>query len=280
MKTFSMVPGATEQFSPVACPVCGCNRTISGWECQSFRFARCTECGHLYQNPQPVFSDLRARYGEEYFAYELENDKNFFELMLKGLEDASFFELERTVEDYRRFLDIGCATGMLLAYLKQREWRVQGVEICEPAARYGIEHRDVPIHIGTLEDARFPSDSFSFIHFSHVIEHVPDPRAFLLEVKRVLRPQGYVVVVTPNVQSLQAYLFREKWRSAIADHMNLFSRQGLERLLTETGFQPLRFKTWGGIAKGMAPAMLKGPLDRLAKTFGFGDVVLYVARKL
>lgn len=279
MKTFSMSPHAGESFDPVVCTVCGDDRLLPGWNCGTFRFARCAGCGHLYQNPQPRFEGLRDRYGSEYFLYELENDRNFFDLMLKGLQDADFFALEQILGDRRHFLDVGCATGMLLAYLKQRDWRVQGVEICEPAARYGIEKRHVPVFIGTLEEAAFAPETFSFIHFSHVIEHVPDPREFLKEVYRILAPDGYVVVVTPNTAGLQARLYRERWRSAIADHLNLFSRRSLARLLAECGLTPLRWKSWGGIAKGMAPGFVKGPLDLLAKMFGFGDVVLYVSRK-
>ncbi len=275
-----MSPAAGERYVPVSCPVCGESRTREGWNCGSYRFARCIGCGHLYQNPQPHFDGLRARYGDDYFSYELENDANFFDLMLKGLQDAGFFELERKLGDRRRFLDIGCATGMLLAYLKNRDWRVQGVEICEPAARYGVEKRKVPIAVGTLDEAAFQDAAFSFVHFSHVIEHVPDPRAFLLEVNRVLEPGGYVITVTPNRAGLQARVFRERWRSSIADHLNLFSRRSLVRLLSECGFSPIGWKTWGGIAKGMAPNFVKAPLDRLAKLAGFGDVVLVVSQKI
>ena len=275
-----MPPGPNEELIPVLCPICADKRTAAAWECGTFRFSRCITCGHLYQNPQPRFTDLRSRYGAEYFSYELENDRNFFDLMLKGLEDADFFRLEKTLGDERRFLDIGCATGTLLAYIKQRDWRVQGVEICVPAARYGIEKRHLPIFIGTLEEARFPEKGFTLIHSSHVIEHVPDPRAFLMEINRVLVPGGYVITVTPNTEGLQARLFRERWRSAIADHLNLFSRRTLATLLGETGFEPTKWATWGGIAKGLAPAFVKAPVDRLAKVFGFGDVVLCVARKI
>jgi len=85
-------------------------------------------------------------------------------------------------------------------------------------------------------------------------------------------------VTTPNVDGLQARLFRGAWRSAIADHLTLFSVRTLRRLLEEGGFQVLAVQTWGGLAKGTAPAWLKGPVDRWAKRRGRGDVVLMLAR--
>ena len=82
------------------------------------------------------------------------------------------------------------------------------------------------------------------------------------------------IVVTPNTSGLQARVFGERWRSAIADHVHLFSERNLIRLLRESGFTVVATQTWGGLGVGIAPAWLKRPIDRLAKWWGFGDVVL------
>lgn len=279
MKTYSSQPGA-ERLRDIRCPVCtapGFREVLRG---RDFRFVRCLACRLVYQNPQPVFDDLQNRYGEAYFRYELDNERNFFRLMLLGLQDAAFDELTAGLPPARRFLDIGCATGRLIAHMRDRGWQVQGVELCRQSAEYGRAERGVEIFAGTLDQAAFPDGSFDAIHFSHLIEHVPDPRALLLEVRRILAPGGHVVVVTPNVDGLQARLFGNRWRSAIGDHLSLFSRRTLGDLLRRAGFRVLRTVTWGGLALGTAPAWLKGPVDRLAKRWGFGDVVLMLAGKL
>lgn len=273
-----MVPKVDERKELVRCVLCGSSNSRVHWECDGYAFVRCSRCGHIYQNPKPVFDDLKERYQDDYFQYELENDQPFFELMRKGLEDIRFDRIEASIPSPRRALDIGCATGMLVRYLSERGWHAEGVEICAPAARFGREKRGVTIHVGTLDSQRFPDRSFDLVHFSHVIEHVPDPRTFLGEVVRVTKPGGYVVVVTPNTASLQARLFGRNWRSAIADHMNLFSRRTLRRLMEEAGLSVTATKTWGGIAAGVAPAIVKRPADRLAKLLGFGDVVLQLGR--
>jgi SAM-dependent methyltransferase len=153
------------------------------------------------------------------------------------------------------------------------------VEICAESALYGINTRRVPIFIGPLEQAAFQDNAFSFIHFSHLIEHVPDPYRFLSEVRRILAPNGFVIITTPNIDGLQARLFRSAWRSAIPDHLFLFSKKTLNRLLIRTGFIVHRTVTWGGLARGTAPDWLKRPVDRLAKKLGFGDVMLFLAGK-
>ncbi|HUI69473.1 MAG TPA: class I SAM-dependent methyltransferase, partial [Spirochaetia bacterium] len=174
---------------------------------------------------------------------------------------------------------IGCATGMLLESMQRKGWKGKGVDICRESAEYGRTHRGVDIFPGTLQEAGFPDASFSVIHFSHLIEHVPDPRGFLTDVLRILKPGGLAVITTPNVDGFQARLFKTGWRSAIADHLVLFSRRTLGRVLNESGFRTLTTVTWGGLAVGTAPTVIKKPVDRLAKKLGFGDVVLFLTEK-
>jgi 2-polyprenyl-3-methyl-5-hydroxy-6-metoxy-1,4-benzoquinol methylase len=226
------------------------------------------------------------RYDDAYLDYEAENQLAFRDLELLaladlGLEDTAAASFAKVKAESRRprALDVGCATGALLDVLRAQGWEPQGAEICAPAAEYGRLRYRLPIHSGSLESARFPDGRFELVHASHLIEHLNEPGAFLDEVARVLAPDGLLVLTTPNVSSFQARYFGPAWRSAINDHLYLFSRRSLERLLVAHGFKPLRAVTWGGWARGLKPEFLKAPLDRLAKLFGFGDVVAVLARR-
>jgi 2-polyprenyl-3-methyl-5-hydroxy-6-metoxy-1,4-benzoquinol methylase len=277
-KTYSSAPGQERQES-IRCPGCGSEGARPFLPCDGFAFVRCRACSLVYQDPQPVFDDLRRRYAGEYFSYELENERNFFGLMRLGLRDIRFEALTAGLAGPRTFLDIGCATGMLIASMKEAGWEASGVDLCRESAEYGMAHRGISIFIGTLEEAAFPAESFAVVHFSHLIEHVPDPRGFLAEVRRILRPGGFALITTPNVDGLQARLFGSRWRSAIADHLTLFSKKTLDRMMKESGFDVRQTVSWGGLAVGTAPGFIKKPVDRLAKGLGFGDVVLKVGVK-
>ena len=280
MKTFSKRPGERESRRNVRCAVCLSDCPEPHWSCDGYAFVRCRACRHIYQNPQPDPRDLIDRYDNEYARYELENSDNFLDLMLKGLDDVSFFRRVADANLDRSLLDIGCATGALLEHAARLGYRVQGVEVCEPAARYGIERRGVPIAVGTLDEAGLAGHRFGAAHTSHVIEHIPDPRAFLRSVHRHLVPGGLMVLVTPNAGGLQGRLFGARWRSAIADHVHLFSRRNLCRLLSGEGFEIMRTQTWGGLGIGTAAPWLKRIADRAAKRHGFGDVVLVLSRAI
>jgi 2-polyprenyl-3-methyl-5-hydroxy-6-metoxy-1,4-benzoquinol methylase len=235
LKTFSKTP-VNEKKRDIVCNICGSVKYKKYLECHGYFYVQCLNCKLVYQNPQPIVSDLEKRYDGEYFNYELRNDENFFNLMKLGLRDIGFDNSNDIKYKGKHFLDIGCATGMLLQYMKKKDCLVQGVEICRESAEYGIKHRHVPIFIGTLEQAAFPANYFHFIHFSHLIEHVPDPRRLLCEVKRILKPSGYAIITTPNIDGLQARLFKSRWRSAIADHIFLFSKKTLTSLVCLVGF--------------------------------------------
>ncbi|MBT3274875.1 MAG: class I SAM-dependent methyltransferase [Spirochaetales bacterium] len=273
MKTFSTAPG-NEITQRIICPVCGSDSFAPLWSFENYSFVQCISCSLVYQNPQPIQDVLTDRYDEEYFDYEQANEESFFELMSLGLNDIGFDEVSSKLHaGNRSFLDIGCATGRLIGELQQRDWQVQGVEVCAPAARHGIDLYHVPIHIGTLESADFQS-TFSVIHCSHLIEHLTDPRAFVENVKRQLSPDGIFIITTPNISGFQAKLMGPKWRSVIADHMFLFSKRTLTRLLGDCGFDVECVKTWGGIGVGIVHNLVKKPLDIMAKRFGFGDVMI------
>ena len=286
MKTFSKKPGDGPT-SSVPCPLCGSWDSAPAWPLrrrakqaheESGIFVSCRACGFVYQRKQPENRDLLDRYDGEYFEYERANEERFFSLMRLGLSDIGFFDIEQDlIAGSFRFLDIGCATGRLLEFLRERGFDVEGVEICRASAEYGRRARGLSISTRPLEETGYAAESFGVVHCSHLIEHLRDPVGFVREVRRILVPGGYFICATPNIDGFQARLMGPSWRSAIHDHMGLFSGRTLAALLEREGFQARALRTWGGIAEGLAPGPVKRILDRAAKRFGFGDVMIVLA---
>jgi 2-polyprenyl-3-methyl-5-hydroxy-6-metoxy-1,4-benzoquinol methylase len=236
-------------------------------------------------NPQPNAAEVQARYGDthgaDYLAYERANEAAFLTLQLKTIEDAGidrieerFFSLGR-----KRFLDAGCATGALLEKIRERGWDVRGVEISAQMAEYAVKTRGLRVSTLPLEANGFAENSFDLIHASHLIEHLNNPAGFVRCARRILDTDGLLLITTPNIAGIQARLFGGRWRSAIYDHLCLFSTKTLGRLLRREGFAVEQIVTWGGLARGLAPLPVKKIADRLAKKTGLGDVMMIKARK-
>jgi 2-polyprenyl-3-methyl-5-hydroxy-6-metoxy-1,4-benzoquinol methylase len=209
------------------------------------------------------------------------------ELQLLALKDADLWELEGELKNGKgaalqklTVLDIGCATGSLLAALRERGWEGTGVEISRPQAEYARKERGLDVRNVPLEENHFPAASFDVVLASHLIEHLNDPAGLVREVRRILVPQGRFIVTTPNIDGFQARLFRGRWRSAIFDHLYLFSKKNLRCLLGENGFFIEKTATWGGLAAGTVPLPIKRLADKGAKRFGFGDVMLMRAARI
>ena len=280
MKTYSKTALGDELLQYTPCPVCGNDNSSPIWKVDGACFARCKGCGLVQQNPRPKREDFASRYDNEYFQYEIENEESFFRLMMLGLEDIHFFEnIAPTLGEEKRILDVGCATGRLLKHFKSLGWRTDGVELCAESANYGNTHYGVDIHVGDLMELDFPDASFSLVHASHLIEHLDNPSAFAAKVADLLIRNGVFICVTPAMDGLQARLFGKQWRSAIPDHITLFTKPTLKKLLENAGLTIEHVATWGGLAIGAAPLWLKKIADRWVKVVGLGDVVLMAARK-
>ena len=285
IKTWSTPVTAEEEREHIPCALCCSNKFKPSLSCEGFSYVKCGTCGLVQMNPQPSAVHVERRYrdyfGNDYLSYELKNEAVFFELQKLALHDAGFFHHEKKLMDQGDapcVLDVGCATGAMLAFLKERGWQTAGVEI-SPSAEYARTSRGLDVRSVRLEECHFQGDFFDMVLASHLIEHLNNPKAFICEAWRLLRPGAHLMLTTPNINGLQARLFGSRWRSAIFDHLYLFSVRTLGKMLKETGFGIEGVYTWGGLAAGTAPLPLKRLVDKAAKTFGFGDVMLIKAKK-
>ncbi len=284
MKTYDSHAGSDPRAAR-PCALCSSLSFEPLWDLEDCSFVRCPSCGLIQQNPQPLREAVLARYGEDYLAYEAKRQFDYRSLELKALGALAFdglvspaWALAIAQGRLPSLLDVGCATGALLEHFRARGWAVTGVETSQAQASYGRETYGLDIRATTLEEAGLPEASFDVVHASQLIEHLNDPAAFLREARRLLSPQGLLFLATPNADGFQARALGGAWRSAIGDHLYLFSVSTLTRLLSDSGFDVLSLITWGGWAQGLKPGFIKPSLDRWAKARGRGDVMALAAR--
>ena len=70
-----------DTFEKVRCNICESTNASLFLKMKDFTYRRCNECSLIYQNPRPVFKELKKRYARNYFEYEHSNQQNFFHLM-------------------------------------------------------------------------------------------------------------------------------------------------------------------------------------------------------
>jgi SAM-dependent methyltransferase len=127
----------------------------------------------------------------------------------------------------RPLLDVGCSVGNLLSIDPKNS---VGIEI-DPGAVEICRQRGFTAEVVDLNGALpFPDASFGTVHCRHVIEHVWEPLHLMREMRRVLRPGGRIVLLTPD--------FRYAFRTFYDDHTHLrpLTQESLRRLALDSGF--------------------------------------------
>jgi 2-polyprenyl-3-methyl-5-hydroxy-6-metoxy-1,4-benzoquinol methylase len=149
----------------------------------------------------------------------------------------------RWIEGFKkagRLLDIGCSQGDLLMASRSRRWDAVGIDLCPSSLDYA-RSEGLNVSYGTLEDHTCEEESFDVVAALHVIEHVCDPIATMKEIRRILKPGGITVIITPCVSHIRARLAGDNWKVfRPPEHLWYFSTGTLRLLLEKTGFH-LRF---------------------------------------
>jgi len=148
-------------------------------------------------------------------------------------------------------LDVGCGSGEFLERMRDRGWRVVGVEP-DPKAAESARSNHLDVRDGLLADANFEDDMFDAIVLSHVIEHVHDPVALLRECARVLRPGGRLVMTTPNLESIGHRRFGADWRGLEPPrHLHVFSVDSLSACVALAGLEVTDARTSARLVRGI-----------------------------
>jgi 2-polyprenyl-3-methyl-5-hydroxy-6-metoxy-1,4-benzoquinol methylase len=137
----------------------------------------------------------------------------------------------------RKLLDLGCGSGELLDMLRSLGWEVEGVDT-DPVAVQNALAKKLRVYLGSLADRQYPAAYFDVIIMNHVIEHLQDPIPLLSECYRILKPQGRLIIVTPNLESWGQRIFKQSWVGlAIPAHFYLYSSHSLQVIVEKAGFK-------------------------------------------
>ena len=217
-----------------ACPVCASFRVRRYCKKPPATYYWCGACGLLFQHPVPTRAAMLA-YAER--AYESGGYRDYVQarpMKLRHFEDR-FAQIAPHVAG-GRLLDVGCSCGYFLEVAAAGGFDVWGLEFSPSAIAAAAPAVRPRIREGSLD--ALPADArFDVVTAFDLIEHVPDPRAFVLECRARLAPGGTLVLSTPDTGHVLRRLMRSRWPMLQAmQHLHLFSRRALRLLLESAGF--------------------------------------------
>lgn len=228
------------EMEEIPCPICGKAEYRLLHKEDEFQMVRCFSCQFIYLNPRPT-GDALVRFYQDY----LPEDESFVKAWQRMMAPI-FKKAADLIERYKKkgkLLDVGSGFGFFLSEMRERGWEVVGVEISQKAMEYARSILGLTVHEGPLEKVGFPESQFDVVSGFYVIEHLPNPLAFLKECFRILKPGGLLLLRYPHSTPIKNFLRFFGIANRLYDlpaHLSDFSPIMIQQCLKRAGFKEWR----------------------------------------
>jgi len=238
--------------------LCWCgNETVIPF---SNEYVRCSECGTLISvvgltdEQLKVENDDDAFYGKQYWLEHQSKDlgfPNIFERSRNDLVDRNLHWL-KTLLKYKRppskVLELGCSHGSFVAMLGHAGYDAAGMEMSPWVVEFARETFDIPVFVGPIETVELENSTYDVLALMDVMEHLPDPVGTLRRALDLLKPDGILLIQTPQFREEMNYqmlvetsgAFLEQFKSD--EHLYLFTKDSAARLFRQLGAEYIQFE--------------------------------------
>ena len=248
--------------TPPACAVCGGGQLDPVEQAAGHPLVECARCRVWSVHPVPSREQLEAAYDEDYYVpwrSEAGARRRMWRRRLRLLRDAK----------RGRLLDVGCAEGSFIAQARDAGFAVEGTELSAHGARRTARGLGVPVFHGELVEAGYPACSFAVVTIWHVLEHMLHPGEALAEARRILEPDGTLVVAVPNRDNP---VFRAAYRLARRRPLHLYHPDDREQHLHHwnpaalaVALELAGFDLLSIVPDPCATGLVKGIVDRVGR---------------
>lgn len=196
-------------------------------EKKEYNLLKCVNCKFIFLEQKKEDITFESAYSPSYWGRT--KISNFF-------YNAIFLRERRSIitrlKRKGKLLDFGCGQGEFLEFMSEKRLDVYGVETPE-YVNYALKHkRDLVIYYQDLNKIGFKENSFDAITMWHVFEHLATPGEYLKEIYRILKPEGYLIISVPNIDSLQGTFMKKNWLYLdLPRHINQFTPKTLTYIL-------------------------------------------------
>jgi 2-polyprenyl-3-methyl-5-hydroxy-6-metoxy-1,4-benzoquinol methylase len=228
------------------CNICESDRVYTRYELYDDRYGHpdtftvifCYECNHSFIKFKKKLPDQSKLYSDYYPRSKL-NIKNHqpyettkgFTSWLNGDKSHAY----EWVPENIKILDIGCGYGESLAYHQERGCEVYGVD-CDENLQKVADYYGFKVKVGNFDSKNYEDHYFNFITLDQVIEHMDKPIDTLKEVRKILMPNGHIIISTPNICGWGQKIFGKYWINwHVPYHLQYFSERSMHIAANKAG---------------------------------------------
>ncbi|MDP2109760.1 MAG: methyltransferase domain-containing protein [Thiobacillus sp.] len=200
-----------------------------------------------------VGNDETDFYGKQYWLNHQSSDLGFPDIYKRARNDLTERNLHwlKTLLKYRlpsaKVLELGCSHGSFVALMRQAGYDAAGVEMSPWVVEFGQKIFGVPISVGPIENLDIVPGSLDVIALMDVLEHLPDPVATMAHCLQLLKPDGILLIQTPQFKEEMDYTALVETKGAFLEqlkadeHLYLFSDRSVTRLFQQLGAEYIEF---------------------------------------
>lgn len=221
--------------------------SVSG---ETFELVYNTEYGFLETTPQPDLEKLPKYYESEDYISHTDTKRNVFEKIYHVVRKISLKRKLKLINGFvsynalndKSLLDVGCGTGAFLQTAKKHGWVVKGIEPNLQARTSANIKTDNSVYksekLFELEE-----NQFDVITLWHVLEHLPNLEEHIKTFKKVLKPNGTLIIAVPNYKSYDASYYKNYWAAYdVPRHLWHFNRKSISKLMSKAHMEVKKTK--------------------------------------
>jgi 2-polyprenyl-3-methyl-5-hydroxy-6-metoxy-1,4-benzoquinol methylase len=197
----------------------------------------------LKTHPTPSLEALPKYYESEDYISHTDGKRTLFEkiyhLVKRNAINGKVSLLNKEQNSKGKLLDIGCGTGDFLVEAKNQGWSILGFEpnsdAKQLAAKKGV--------LFTEDIFALPENTFDVVSMWHVLEHVPNLTEYITNLKRIVKPNGTIIIAVPNYKSYDAKYYNRFWAAYdVPRHLWHFSKTSIKRLFSDVDMELKKVK--------------------------------------
>lgn len=241
------------------CPVCGTEKFepfISGKDYflsgEDFAIVKCAQCGFRFTNPRPLANELGRFYESTDYISHSNSRQGIFAMAYQQVRKYTLRQKYLLISKFHKnasILDIGCATGQFLNYMSEMGWKTTGIEPDTKTRTRAQDEFGLEVY-GEEQLGFFEKESFDVITMWHVLEHVAALDNRMEQLRKLLKPEGTIIVAVPNCESPDAVTYGKFWAGYdLPRHLYHFSKKDITALAGKYNFRvetvlPMKFDSY------------------------------------